>query len=372
MSVRADQSKTGIFDASISKRRVKIAGAGDSIIIGPGATGQCGSLYWQALRRGGKTPFYSVGNFAVSGMRTDQIAAQIAQAAAAGADMLVINGGTNDVLASFTEAQVRANLIANWDEARRRGMEPIDVGMLPTNNAGTVYRHANNEIWRKLYCAKHGIRSVDAWSVLSNEDGGFASGMNADSYHPSSVGAIAASAQLEQALQNNYYNAAPLLALTDLPDAGGFLSNAISFSPGYATTGTGGTVSTEPADANDLGSWRRCTVAAGTNAGFAVSGPTLASLGWAIGDRLAFGFRIRWSDTAQALSVSAKFTGVTISGDQPLTNETGGASGNAMYVYSEAVITAGTSVGVSWTATGTGYFEVNRPIVVNLTKLGLA
>ena len=106
----------------------------------------------------------------------------------------------------------------------------------------------------------------------------------------------------------------------------------------------------------------------GSAVGFTPTAVTLASLGWTIGDRLAIGFRMRTSDATAALSVSCYVTGITVSGSQPLFND----SFDELTQYSELVIGGGTVINIQWFATGTGWFEVNRPIVVNLTKLGLA
>lgn len=46
------------------------------------------------------------------------------------------------------------------------------------------------------------------------------------------------------------------------------------------------------------------------------------------------------------------------------------ALGDSYTVYNELLITGGTTVNIQPFATGTGYFEMNRPIIVNKTKLG--
>jgi hypothetical protein len=337
---------------------------------------QGGSPYEQA-RVTASQPFYSTGLFAVSGKRTDEIASQIPSAYTAGATMVAIDGGVNDIVQSVAEATLRTNLIANWATIRSYGMEPIDIGLPPTNTAGNVPRYIANEVWRKLYCLKNRIRHADIYSVLAQATGAYKTGYFTDAIHYNSVGAIAAAAPLLSAIQTNVNRDKPLLAMTDTAsDAGTWISNAVSFAggatpTGWFSTGTGGTLSVNTADANDLGSWFRCTCAAAAAGGMTATAVTLASLGWAIGDKLAVGFRVRWTDASQALAISSYVTGVTVD-VQPMFSETGGATGSSQYVYKECTITAGTVINFSVFATGTGFFEINRPIVVNLTKLGLA
>ena len=352
-----------------------IAACGDSVIAGsvPG-----GSVYRQSARRIGL--FYkTVGVFAVAGNRTDQISSQIPIASAAGANICVINGGINDIVQSVAEATLRTNLIANWSGCRLAGIEPIDVGLPPTNTSGNVARYVSNEVWRSLYCYKYNIRHVDLWTPLATSTGAFRAGLNADAIHLNSAGALAAEPALSGLVGSRTSRSYPLLAMTDTGShAGTFVNNAISFSggatpTGWFTSGTGGTLSVQTADANDLGAWLRCTCVAAVSAGFTPTAVTLASLGWSIGDKIAVGFKIRWADTAQALAVSCYLGGVSgVAPYQPLFAETGGAAGDAIYSYTEVTFTGGTVINLMWFASGTGYFEINRPTVVNLTQLGLA
>lgn len=352
-----------------------MAAAGDSLIAGA-VNG--GSPYYQAVRRA-SLPYRDAGNFAVAGTRTDQIASQIPSAAAAGGSVLCMNGGVNDIAQSIAEGTLRANLIANWSAARALQMEPVSIGMPPTNTAGNVPRYVASEVWRKLYCRKNNIRHVDIWSVLATSAGAYQSGLFSDAIHYNSVGAIAAAARLASVLDSPTGRFPALLAMTDTgSDAGGFIQNAISFTDTNAdgvpdswfASGAGGTYTVQPADAGDFGKWARCSLTAGTNVGMTATAVTLASLGWSVGDRIAVAFRIRWTDASQALSVSCNTTGITTSSTQNLFQETGGATGNSLTVYNEQVISGGTTINLAFFASGTGFFEINRPVIVNLTLLG--
>lgn len=366
--------RNALADSGIYSRPA-VAGCGDSLIVGAVAGA---SPYYKATTRGG-IKFRNTGNFAVSGTRTDQMLTQVASASAAGARVVVIDGGVNDIVQSVAEATLRTNWLANMTAILAAGMRPIDVGLPPTNTAGNVPRYCQHEIWRKLYCYKYDIQHADIYTPMATAAGAYRPGYSFDAVHYNSVGAFYGEPVITAHITTPITLSAPLLMMTDTAaDSSTFLANAVSFAGGGATpaswnaTGSGGTYSVTTADAGDLGAWLRCTMTAGSAVGFQPNAVTLASLGWSIGDKLAIGFRIRWGDTAGALAVSCYLTGIGITGNQPMFQDLGGPTGDSMTIYTECVISSGVNIGINWFASGTGWFEVNRPIVVNLTKLGLA
>lgn len=366
--------RNALADSGIYSRPA-VAGCGDSLIAGAVAGG---SPYNKATTRGG-IKFRNTGNFSVGGTRTDQMLTQVALASAAGARVVVIDGGINDIVQGVSESTLQVNWIANITAILAAGMRPIDVGLPPTNTAGNVPRYCQHEIWRKLYCYKYDIQHADVYTPLATAAGAYRSGYNTDAVHYNSVGAYYAEPIITAHITTPITSSAPLLAMTDTAaDSAAFPGNAVSFSGTigsngwFGPTGAGGAMSVTAADTGDLGAWMRCTCTAAVSAGFTPAAVSIASLGWAIGDKIAIGFRIRWGDTSGALAVSAYFTGIGITGDQPLFQDLGGPTGDAMTVYKEVAIASGVNIGVSFFASGTGWFEVNRPIIVNLTKLGLA
>jgi hypothetical protein len=372
MTVAVNQEKSGILIRTENRR---VAAAGDSVMAG---AVQGGSPYLQALFGG---TFSNVGNFAVAGTRTDQIASQIPSARAANAGVLVMNGGVNDIVQSVAEATLRANVIANINAAQSSGMRVIDVGLPPTNTAGNVPRYVQHEIWRRLYCYKSDILHADIWPLLATSAGAYTSGLNTDAVHPNSVGGIAAKTPILNLIQNPNVRTPHLLAMTDTAaDHSSFVANAVSMTDTNADglansffgTGTGGTYAITAAAGSEVGNWQKCSMTGGTNVGVTGTAVTLASLGWSVGDKLAYGVNLRWVDSSQALAVTSRLTGVTFSDSYPTFQIKGGTSGNSIYAYSEVTITGGTAVNFEVIGTGTGYFEINRPMVVNLTLLGLA
>jgi lysophospholipase L1-like esterase len=85
---------------------------------------------WWAARLDGTLDFR---NHGVYGERTDQIAARL-EAAAAGADVLVVQGGINDVVQKRPVEEAARNLAGMVERARRLGLSVLLVDVLPWNN----------------------------------------------------------------------------------------------------------------------------------------------------------------------------------------------------------------------------------------------
>jgi lysophospholipase L1-like esterase len=85
--------------------------------------------WWAALR----DPSLEVRNHGVYGQRTDEIAARL-DAAAEGADVLIVQGGINDVVQKRPVEQAAANLAGMVEHGRRLGLRVALVDVLPWNN----------------------------------------------------------------------------------------------------------------------------------------------------------------------------------------------------------------------------------------------
>lgn len=322
--------------------------------------------------------------FSVAGKRTDEIASQLPGAIATGRPTCVYAGGTNDIEQGVSAATLRANLISAWSTLRTSGVEPLDVGMFPRNSsAALATARADHEIWRQYYCGKNGVQHVTPWTALANPDGTYKSGYNVDTIHPSAQGADAVAdlciAQLDRPWQR-----LPILELIDRSaGVGVILANAVSFGgvasalpANYFTSGSSGTptYSVTAADANDFGGWLRTTFAgaAGADTGWQGTARYLADLGMAVGDRILLAMRLRWS---AGVKPTVTLTGATFTGsaNSPIYQEQDGGSGESYYVAYETTISGGTNLGLKVVAqsSGSGYFEVNRPLIYNLTANGL-
>jgi lysophospholipase L1-like esterase len=356
----------------------RTAAIGDSITAGTAN----GNSYYAIFLLSNSGNYFDVGNyfdtglFGVPGERSDQILARVNAVIATNPKTVFTQFGINDIVQGIPEATLQSNAKAIWAAFTNAGIQVIDIGLPPTNTAANVPRYVQHNLWRSLYCLYNGIRHLDVWDILATNAGGFSSGKNADAIHPNSYGAYLMANALTSFINSNKY-CSPVLAYTDTAsDMGSYFGNSVTWAntagtpTGWFANGTGGVLSVVAPDTGGFGSWARCTVTAGTDAGLITTAQTLASLGWAINDRIFMGCRIRWVDAAQALTQTITYTSITPSG-QPLYQVKGGNTGADFFIQADNKINAGTFIGNNFTASGTGYFELNRPIVVNLTKMGI-
>jgi lysophospholipase L1-like esterase len=85
---------------------------------------------WWAARR---DPSLGFRNHGVYGQRTDEIAARL-EAAAVGAELLIVQGGINDVVQQIPVEQAAANLAGMVEHGRRLGLRVALADVLPWNN----------------------------------------------------------------------------------------------------------------------------------------------------------------------------------------------------------------------------------------------
>ena len=125
-------------------KRVVVACLGDSITagsplwdpdptvrarIGAGADERSQWLWWA----GRADDRLELRNFGVYGERTDEIATRL-EHAAEGADVLVVQGGINDVVQGRPLEQAARNLAGMTERGRRRGLTVALADVLPWNN----------------------------------------------------------------------------------------------------------------------------------------------------------------------------------------------------------------------------------------------
>jgi lysophospholipase L1-like esterase len=95
-----------------------------------GALDERSQWEWWAARRDSSL---DLRNHGVYGQRTDEIAARL-EAAVHGADVLVVQGGINDVVQGRPLEQAAANLAGMVEHGRRLGLRVALVDVLPWNN----------------------------------------------------------------------------------------------------------------------------------------------------------------------------------------------------------------------------------------------
>ena len=111
----------------MSRASVVVAALGDSIT--EGSPGLPGWDVWAARA----DPRLAIRNFGIYGQRTDEIAARLDDCVR-GADVLVVQGGINDIAQGRDVAQAAANLRAMVGRAKELGVRVALADVLPWNN----------------------------------------------------------------------------------------------------------------------------------------------------------------------------------------------------------------------------------------------
>jgi lysophospholipase L1-like esterase len=352
----------------------RFASIGDSITAGT-ANGNSYIGMFTLINNG---IYFDCGNFGASGERSDQILLRVNSVIASGARTVFVQCGINDIVQGVPEATLRANCIAIWTAFANAGIQVIDVGLPPTNTGANVPRYVQHNLWRSLYCSFNGIRHFSIWPLLATNAGAFATGLFTDAIHPNTAGAYTVATALTTFVNSNKFGSATLALTDSATDNGSAFGNTVT----WANTGglptawfqpiTSGVIvpSVVAPDANSFGSWARSTLTTAVDAGLESTGVTLASLGWAIGDRIFLGCRYRWVDASQSLTNNILYLTPAVN-QQAFFQVKGGVTGGDVIVQAISTITGGTLHNMDFRASGTGYFELNRPICVNLTKMGL-
>lgn len=377
VSLAANRADAVLNDSLFVERTLACA-IGDSITAG---TSNGNSYFEKLIKRSGGA-IKKLGNFGVGGATTSAILEkQVPLAIASGARLCFVQAGTNTVATSQETA--RQDMINILRTLRSNGVEPVVVSLLPRND-GSAGEHVKFNIWLGLYCRFNNFQFVNVFSKLSTVTGAYTPGYILDTVHPNTVGAnIIADAVLSYIRQPFIE---PFVALSDTaadnysayPSAMSFGGvSAVDVAPtGYSKVGAGGVNSVIAPVGQEIGNYLRTVITAGTDVGIRTTAVTLASLGWENTDRFAWGATVRWTDTSQALGVNAQLTSPTFAagdvGPLPMSLEKGGATGDVVSFYTEAQAISGTSISGYTGGTGTGTLDINRPILVNLTKLGFA
>lgn len=340
-------------------------------------------------------------NLAVPGTRTDEILTTLSTLLSLQPDAVLFNGGTNDFGQSLPNP-IRANLHEIASRIRGAGIPAVYQSLYPhgTNATRRVQYDEHNK-WAAIYCRKYGVAFVDAWSKFAKPDGSWRDGyMYVDSANVHAN--VRAEDVLADLLTYNFdhlQNIPPLLAQRDSAQlATNIFANEVSWSgvtngvndglpTGYTKHGTGATYSVTAPDADAtaydtglaLGGWLRSSFAgASASSGFLATRRTLDQLGWQVGDRIAFGCKLRWNTTGEGTLLPSIAwigeSGGAVDGltTAPIVNNMKLYGNQALTIYGESTVTAGTGASYlnlrfSAVTTEAGYMEVSRPTVFNLS-----
>lgn len=130
-------------------------------------------------------------------------------------EVVVILAGTNDVAENngrYDQKLTVDNLKNMCDIAKANGIEPILCAVMPVNAYVWNWKLerprekvAELDVVLKKYAEENGIRYIDYYAAMSNEEGGMRDGLANDSVHPNEAG-YALMVEMVSAELDKYFN----------------------------------------------------------------------------------------------------------------------------------------------------------------------
>jgi lysophospholipase L1-like esterase len=156
--------------------------------------------WWRQTAAAGKVPGLALGAFeSQPGAMSTSLAARL-DAATAKKGLVIVQAGTNDLLALKTPAQAAAGVQALWQGIKDRGATPVAALVPPSDKAPDGVVQLNDLLARAA--AAQGLKVIDVYHAVANPDGTWAAGTTADGTHANKAGsdrmATAASEQLPE------------------------------------------------------------------------------------------------------------------------------------------------------------------------------
>jgi lysophospholipase L1-like esterase len=184
------------------QKKIFVAALGDSITAGsPGfnpshgmakllGQGEVPKSQWEYWAQR-KDPRLEFRNCGVYGERTDEIARRLVSCQR-GADVLVVQGGVNDLAQGHTAASAAANLRRMVERGKSLGLKVEIAELIPWNNGYPTFAPkilALNRLIHQLATAEH-VRVLPFYSVLQDPDrpGRMKDTWSAEGDHPSVAG----------------------------------------------------------------------------------------------------------------------------------------------------------------------------------------
>jgi hypothetical protein len=133
------------------------------------------------------------------GLRTDQMVAGALERGVPAADVLVLMGCTNDIIAGHPIDEC----LANWDVLAAEFRMPVIVAAIAPSNTFPAETLAYNAALER-HAAEHGWGFIDPWREIRAPDGTYLPGMmlrpDTDPFHPNDVAACLAGARMAEGI----------------------------------------------------------------------------------------------------------------------------------------------------------------------------
>ena len=130
-------------------------------------------------------------NCGIYGQRTDEIAARLDDCTP-GADVLVVQGGINDLAQGRSVEEAAANLRALVRHSRQRGLRVLIANVLPWNNGWPAHEQPIRQLNARVreLAAAEGVALIDFHGALEDADrpGRMLQEWTSDGDHPSVAG----------------------------------------------------------------------------------------------------------------------------------------------------------------------------------------
>lgn len=167
--------------------------------------------WWRQTVVAGSVPDAELGAFqSQPGAESTSLVKRLDAAAAPGG-LVLVQAGTNDIIAGKTPAEALTGIEALWDGIAERGSTPVAMLEPPSNKHGGKTVELNDLI-RKA-AAKRGLALVDVYTVVANPDGTWRHGLTTDGIHANAAG----SAPMAAAAQDQIEAIAAKYAKTEKP-----------------------------------------------------------------------------------------------------------------------------------------------------------
>lgn len=387
-------SETGT-DAAIAAHGsgIRVVGVGDSHVEGVDGEGHTTDWRIDANQPIGSSQYgwgivltkgtvLSVGNWGKGGDRTDEVLARMTGPLTSGANVAVVQMGTNDARQAIPLATTISNYTQVIDQLRGGGIRPIIVGLPPINDPSSVRDDMdaiNN--WLRSYCARERLRFVEIADLMINTaDRTFAAGMTVEGVHLSATAVQMAGQRIADALDELATPVGGVYCLSNV-DAQNLIKNPLALTDtdangvpdlfGTLGNGVGVTRSIEPVD-GWMGNAVKIAAAASTDIAQTTQTIHFGASTFNPGDLLRFSCRGK-GDGGIGYFVRVSFAASATGHSYTELWDMRSTLASEIGAVQELVVPVGTTdIALSMAAeSGTGTVWFGQPTLVNLTRLGI-
>jgi lysophospholipase L1-like esterase len=142
--------------------------------------------WWRQTILAGAVPGLRPGPFeSYPGAQTAGLVGYL-DAAVKGADLVVVQAGTNDLLRGKSPEEAAQGVYTLWDGIRARGASPVAALVPPSDTRPSLAAELNGLLAEAA--AINGIPVIDVYSPVAAEDGSWATGLTRDGIHSNKRG----------------------------------------------------------------------------------------------------------------------------------------------------------------------------------------